>query len=273
MTMNRALGAGVLALVIGTGATAPALAVNDSAIAAAVAGPQRSESNRLRDRYRHPLQTLSFFGLRADMTVVELSPGAGWYTEIIAPVLRGQGRLYAAHFPVSLPGMPDWMLAMHKEFAARFADAGTFGEVTIAELRPDAELAPAGSADLVLTFRNVHNWIKAGTVDAVFANAYRALKPGGVFGVVEHRAPAGTSVARMAETGYVTEAEVVRVAEQAGFRLDGRSELNANPADTHTHPAGVWTLPPTLRLGDQDRDKYFAIGESDRMTLRFIKPD
>lgn len=270
-----ACGALLLGADPGARAADPDEAETAALIDAALAGAHRSAANRARDRYRHPKETLLFFGLRPDMTVVEISPGAGWYTEIIAPVLRERGKLYAAGFAKSDPNLPDWMRQMQRAYEARIeAQPEIFGAVVVTELGrdPGHEIAPPGSADLVLTFRNVHNWIKGGYAEAVFAQMARALKPGGVLGVVEHRAPEGTTLAEMAQSGYVTEREVIRLAAGAGLELDARSEVNANPRDTRDHPAGVWTLPPTLRLGDQDRDKYLAIGESDRMTLRFVKP-
>ncbi len=229
-----------------------------------LAAPHRSEKNRARDIYRHPLETLSFFGLRDDMTVVELWPGGGWYTEILAPVLKDRGKLVVTGGdPATSKGA--------KEFRDRFgAKPELFGKIDYVVWSPPAksELGPAGSADLVLTFRSVHGWIGGKSVDTVFKAVYDVLKPGGVFGVVEHRARPGMDV----KTGYVEEEAVIRIAAAAGFKLDERSEINANPKDTKDHPEGVWTLPPTLRLGDKDRDKYVAIGESDRMTLRFVKP-
>lgn len=140
-------------------------------------------------------------------------------------------------------------------------------------LAPDyLDIAPRGSADMVLTFRNAHNWAKAGNAEAMFEAFYAALKPGGVLGVVDHRAKPGTPFQRQIDTGYLTEEYVIGLAQKAGFRLAAKSQINANPRDDTDHPRGVWTLPPTLALGDKDRDKYLAIGESDRMTLKFVKP-
>lgn len=266
----RSLLALLLSLVAATAAAEP-----DPALVAAVAGEHRDPANVARDPWRHPLETLDFFGLAPAMTVVEITPGGGWYTEILAAALAGEGKLYAAGFPVSAGNAPGWMQQMHDAFLAMLAaKPAIYGHVTVTELggSADAAIAPAGSADLVLTFRNVHNWMKAGTADAVFAAMHQALKSGGTLGVVEHRAPAGTSEERMIESGYVTEAKVKTLAAAAGFEFVAASEVNANPADTADHPAGVWTLPPRLRLGEQDRDKYLAIGESDRMTLKFRKP-
>lgn len=214
-----------------------------------------------------------FFGLRPEMTVVEIWPSAGWYTEVLAPVLKGQGRYYAARFPVARAN--DYLKERDKKYLAKLADRpDVYSEVIPTEIfAPDfVDAAPKGSADLVLTFRNVHNWAKAGNADAMFQAFHALLRSGGVLGVVDHRASAGTSFQDQIDSGYMTEQYVIDAAQKAGFRFMGKSEINANPRDTRDHPKGVWTLPPVLRLGDQDREKYLAIGESDRMTLKFVKP-
>lgn len=239
-----------------------------------IAGTHRSETNRARDVHRHPRETLLFFGLRPDMTVVEIWPGAGWYTEILAPVLRERGRYYAAHFHVSEKS-PRYMGTSRQNFGRLLSSRPDFYDrVTVTAFHAPASpvAAPAGTADLVLTFRNVHNWTAGKIDEAMFRAFFEALKPGGVLGVVEHRAQPGTPLEGQVKSGYMTEAYVVGLAEKAGFRLVAKSEINANPRDTRDHPRGVWTLPPTFRLGDQDRAKYAAIGESDRMTLKFEKP-
>jgi predicted methyltransferase len=229
---------------------------------AAIDGPQRDAANRTRDHYRHPLETLTFFDVRDNMTVVEISPGGGWYSEILAPLLRGRGRLILAG-------------GMSKAFRARVEDkSGTFDRISHIDFLPprgDPAQTPK-DADRVLTFRNVHNWMAAGTAEATFTAMFRALKPGGILGVVEHRANPAAPKDPAAKNGYVHEEQVIAYAQAAGFRLAGKSEINANPGDTKDYPQGVWTLPPTLALGDTGRDKYLAIGESDRMTLKFVKP-
>lgn len=242
---------------------------------AALTGEHRDPANRARDRFRHPKETLLFFGLEEDMTVVEIWPGRGWYTEVLAPVLRKEGNFFAAGFSLAAKRPPKWRRNMQLGYLQKLgAHPAVYGRVIASDLSvPDrTEIAPPGSADLVLTFRNVHNWMKGRYAPAVFDAMYRALKPGGVLGVVEHRASPGTSIETMVRSGYVTEAHAIELAHEAGFLLDARSEINANPNDTADHPRGVWTLPPTLRLGEQDRARYLAIGESDRMTLRFRKP-
>ncbi|HEY9105916.1 MAG TPA: methyltransferase [Roseateles sp.] len=229
---------------------------------AAVAADSRSADNVARDAHRHPYETLSFFGIKPTDTVVELSPGGGWYTEILAPYLAERGQLYAAD-----GGSP--------RFKAKMDSLGVYGKVRITAFDPGKDvldIAPPGSADAVLTFRNVHNWMGLGKAQAVFDAAFKALKPGGVLGVEEHRLPAARTQDPKAPSGYVHEAAVIKFAEAAGFKLAGRSEVNANPRDTADHPDGVWTLPPTYALKDKDRAKYAAIGESDRMTLKFVKP-
>ncbi len=241
-------------------------------IQAAVNSSYRTAENANRDRYRHPLETLNFFGIQPKMTVVEISPGAGWYTEILAPFLARQGQYIGAFPPAgenqSMNEMTAKVLAWlksHREFE---------GHSTVVDFNPpdQLELAKPGTADMVVTFRNVHNWMKAGTQDAVFAAFFKALKPGGILGIEEHRADPKAPADATASSGYVPEKDVIALAKKAGFRLVAKSEINANKKDTKDHPSGVWTLPPTLRLKDQDREKYLAIGESDRMTLKFVKP-
>lgn len=241
----------------------------------ALAGEHRDPANSARDRFRNPKQTLLFFGLEPDMTVVEIWPARGWYTEVLAPVLKERGNFFAAGFSLVAKRPPQWRRKVQLNYLEKLgAHPRVYGRVIATDLSvPDrTEIAPPGSADLVLTFRNVHNWMKGQYAPGVFDAMYRALKPGGMLGVVEHRAKPGTSLADMVTSGYVTEAHVIQLAHEAGFILDARSEINANPLDTANHPKGVWTLPPSLRLGEQYRDKYLAIGESDRMTLRFRKP-
>jgi predicted methyltransferase len=234
-----------------------------AALEAAIAGPQRSDANKARDKYRHPLETLTFFRIKPVMTVVEISPGTGWYTEILAPFLKDHGKLYEA-----VGGG-----AGAKTFEDKLkADPAVYSQVIVTTLQPPAqtEIAPAGSADMVLTFRNVHDWLPRGTTQDYFKAFYRALKPGGVLGIEDHRADPSQPQDPKAKNGYVRQDYMIQVAEQAGFKLAGTSEINANPKDPRNQP--VWNLPPTLRQGDKDRDKYLAIGESDRMTLKFIKP-
>jgi predicted methyltransferase len=267
-----ALGAAVLALAACASFTpgrAPAVRAD---VAAAVAAPHRSAANRARDVYRHPAETLSFFGIRPDMTVVELWPFGGWYAEILAPYLRAQGVYYAAAMDPASKDPQDQ--AYNASLAKLFAShPELFDKARLSVLAPGKmEIAPAGSADLVLTFRNVHNWLWAGIEKDVFAAAFRALKPGGVLGVVEHRNDDPDYAPRMPGQAYVGEDFTVKLAEAAGFRLAARSEVNRNPKDTKDYPQGVWTLPPNYALGDQDRAKYAAIGESDRFTLKFVKP-
>jgi predicted methyltransferase len=247
----------------------------DGLLDQALAGPHREAKNAARDQYRHPKETLLFFGLRPDMTVVEVWPSGGWWTEILAPVLKDQGKYYAAWYPTQIDGTADYLKKAEKGFDAKLAARpDLYGKVIKTSLRaPDyVDIAPKGSADMVLTFRNVHNWAKAGNAEAMFQAFYAALKPGGILGVKDHRAKPGTPFQQQIDTGYLTEEYVIGLAEKAGFKLVAKSEINANPKDTKDHPRGVWTLPPTLALGDKDKDKYLAIGESDRMTLKFIKP-
>jgi predicted methyltransferase len=250
------------------------LAGCQSALQDATNASSRTPEFVLRDTYRHPQETLSFFGVSANKTVVEIWPGSGgWYTEILAPYLKANGSLYAAQFP------PDSDISFYTRSLAQFnaklsEDPATYDAVKVTYLYPPQHtvIAPAESADIVLTFRNVHNWAKAGKSALFFDAFFAALKPGGTLGIVEHRATPGTTLEKQIQSGYMTEEYVIDQAERAGFMLDARSEINANPSDDHDHPAGVWSLPPSLRLGEQDREHYLSIGESDRMTLRFKKP-
>lgn len=229
-----------------------------------LAGRWRSAAARARDAYRHPKATLQFFGIRPDQTVVEITPGGGWYSEILAPLLHDNGHYIAA---VPAPGADD---ALQRKFAA---DAARYGHAQVVEFDPRAPVfGPPGSADRVLTFRNVHNWVMADNAPAMFKAFHAVLRPGGVLGVVDHRAADDAALAAVKPGGYLPTRYVVKLATDAGFVLEQGSEINANPRDTRNYPKGVWTLPPTLALGQQDRATYLAIGESDRMTLRFVKP-
>ena len=267
----------LLLLMLGLFVVAPRLTQAEATLAQDVrlkeiiAGDHRSAENKARDQYRNPLETLTFFGIRPDMTVVEIYPGRGWYTEVLAPYLKGSGTLYAAEHP----GDPSYAAVQEslKAFDQKVKAAPElYGEVKRTKLTKDGDIAPPGSADLVVTFRNVHSWIGSGTANESFAAMFRALKPGGVLGLVQHRGDPNVKHDPKAGSGYVTEDYVIELAKKAGFELAEKSEINANPKDTKDYAKGVWTLPPSLRLGDEDRDKYLAIGESDRMTLKFVKP-
>ncbi|XHS80136.1 class I SAM-dependent methyltransferase [Burkholderiaceae bacterium UC74_6] len=248
----------------------------DAALAAAVSGAQRTPAYATRDNFRHPAATLEFFGIQPNQTVVELIPGGGWWTEILAPYVREKGRL------VEAGNDPDAVGEGARRAAARFkakldAAPAVYDRVKIGVFDVDAgkfDLGAPGSADMVLTFRNIHNWVPLGEdkTRAAFRAMFAVLKPGGVLGVEEHRLPASRQQDAQASTGYLHEAYVIKMAESVGFKLAGRSEVNANPKDTADHPNGVWALPPTYTNKDADRAKYEAIGESDRMTLKFVKP-
>jgi predicted methyltransferase len=258
---------------------APRLTTSDAATLARIdeilAGPQRTAAERQRDDARHPRETLDFFGLRADMTVMEVWPGgAGWYASILAPLLKDRGRYIAAeHDPV-----PESAYAREtvRALRAKFdANPGVYGKAQIVALQAPTALSPVtpGSVDLVVSFRNLHNWMaRPGQADAMLAAIYTALKPGGTLGLVDHRADRNAPVDPLAKLGYVNEFYAIELVEKAGFEFVGSAEINANPNDTHDWEQGVWTLPPTLRLGDKDRDRYLSVGESDRFTLRFRKP-
>ena len=246
---------------------------SDSTGAKPKVAPTRSAAELARDQYRHPAETLMFFQVEPSHTVVELWPGGGWYTAILAPYLKQNGQLIAAHFPADseISFFQKSRVAFNKRFLLQ---PELYGNIYVTELAPPQKLriAQAGEADRVLTFRNVHNWMRNRQEQAVFDEAFRVLKQGGILGVVEHRAPDSFSRDEMVETGYVTESYVTQLAINAGFVPAGHSEINANPKDSRDHPHGVWSLPPTLRGGDVNRAGFMAIGESDRMTLKFRKP-
>jgi predicted methyltransferase len=247
----------------------------DTALKAAIASPQRSPEFVARDAARKPYEVLTFFGVRTDAVVVEILPGRkGYWTEILAPYLRDGGRYIAAQYPLGAKGGADWWDEFHKSFLAHLAsDPSRFGRATVTNFgKGHYDIAPSASADFVLTFRNTHNWMNEGFADEAYAAFFRALKPGGILGVEGHRARADRPQDPRASDGYIRQDYLVALATRAGFELVAASEILANPRDTKDHPAGVWTLPPTLRLGDRDRARYLAIGESDKFLLKFRKP-
>jgi predicted methyltransferase len=254
----------ILAALLGTALAGAAQADNkadDAQLRAAIAGSHRSSANVARDAWRHPYETLSFFGIKPTMTVVELLPEGGWYTEILAPYLRQDGKLIAGGL------ISKTMLE---------SNPAVYDKVVRGGFNPPKAIynfAPPNSVDMVLTFRNVHNFVDLGDdkVKDMFKALYTSLKPGGVLGVTDHRLPESMPQDATATSGYVHESYVIRMAESAGFKLAGKSEINANPKDKADHKGGVWALPPTLANRDEDREKYMAIGESDRMTLKFVK--
>ncbi|THD44209.1 MAG: methyltransferase [Bradyrhizobium sp.] len=272
ITILRGLGF-ALAGVLAAGLCAASAQAADPTLAALVASSDRSPANSARDAFRHPEATLSFFGVKPDSVVVEILPGSsGYWTEILAPYLKERGRYIAAvGDPQSTSEEAQKDIAA---FNAKFVAAPErYGGVQVTSFNGDAyPIAAPGSADFVLTFRNIHNWMAAGDAPAAFAAFFKSLKPGGVLGVEEHRARSDQPQDPLAKSGYVREDFAVALAEAAGFKFVGASEINANPKDTKDYSVGVWALPPTYRLKDIDHEKYAAIGESDRFTLKFVKP-
>lgn len=246
--------------------------MEDQMLQQAINGDHRSADNKARDQYRKPSETLRWLGIKDNMAVVEITPGGGWYTEILAPYLKENGTFYAAGFDgeSNVRFFRNATQAFNKKLAANPA---AYDKVIVTVLAPPTktEIAPAGTADMVLTFRNVHNWMAAGNSDAMLAAMYAALKPDGILGLVEHRGNPDVQQDPKAGSGYVNEAYTIALVEKAGFKLVDKSNLLANPKDMKDHPKGVWTLPPTLRLGGNDQSKYLSIGESDRMLLKFVK--
>ena len=258
--------AGVSAL-LGIAGLQPAMAATDAGLSAALQSPGREAKFVARDTVRHPAEELAFFGLRPDANVVEIWPGGGYWTEILAPYLAAHGSLTEA-LPADTSGEPD-----ATKFKRKFAAKPGYAQVHYTTMaKGEMDIAPPGSADFVLTFRNVHNWMNDGYADAAFAAFFRALKPGGILGVEEHRGLATEKQDPTAADGYVRQDYTVALAAKAGFVLAGSSEVNANPKDTKKWPKGVWTLPPSFEMGAVDHAKYAAIGEADNFILKFRKP-
>jgi predicted methyltransferase len=274
---------GLAVLLMSVSVSASDLAI-EARIEQAMLDSHRSQSNQQRNRYRHPVGTLSFLGLHDGMTVLEIWPGGGWYTEILAPVLKHHGQYLVASYDMDIAEQPAYRFGLHKDLLEKFAvDPGVYDQVAVIPFSPpeSPSLGAAESVDMVLTFRNVHGWISDGISEIVFAEFARVLRPGGVLGLVQHRAANGTDALKTAENGYVSEQAVVNLAAAVGLYLEARSEVNANSADSGDHPEGVWSLPPGYAAckeiePETERQEcmhdYGAIGESDRMTLRFRKP-
>jgi predicted methyltransferase len=284
LTRRAALLSGLALVACGPKAddAAPKTATKAMSLQEAVAGAWRSPADKARDVWRHPVESLQFWGLAPGQTVVEFWPGAGWYTDIIAPYLKANGgKLYAANLEVTEGGDPSAAEVVEAFRKKLDAQPRVYGAVTITAFGPTSgPVAPSGTADLVLFLRNLHNWMAAGIAEKAFRDAFAALKPGGKLGIEEHRAAPGGVQDALADSGYVQQDYAIQLAREAGFVLEQASEINANPKDTKDHPFGVWTLPPVRRSSARgetddpnfDHAKYDAIGESDRMTLRFVKP-
>jgi predicted methyltransferase len=279
MKLSKAAATFTLAVLATFAATSFAASDKKSvaAIESAVAGDWRSADAKERDTFRHPVDALEFWGLKPGMSILEIQPGGGWWTEILAPYARlTKGEFSATASDIADPGLSDGARKGRAEFESKYGDAAIYGKVNLVNWGAKAAPLPANKYDFVLLARALHNWANQGTEDANLAKIYASVKPGGVLAVEQHRAPA--SQAASVYNGYVTEQSVIDAATKAGFKLDGKSEINANPKDTKDHPFGVWTLPPVRKSAENgdnpafDHSKYDAIGESDRMTLRFVKP-
>ncbi|MEM7027132.1 MAG: methyltransferase [Pseudomonadota bacterium] len=258
----------ILAILFSLSANAADVAIQD-----AVNAKHRNADNVIRDQYRHPAETLEFFGISPDMYVLEILPGRGWYTEILAPLLKENGQLTLASFGADHPN--NYLKNIHNSFAELLQSSPElYGKTKMVVFEKDKQYlaeVPDNSQDMILTFRSTHNWIRYGGIESIYQAIYRVLKKGAVLGVVQHRANAGSDSNETAQKGYVTEEYLINLLEGMGFELAAKSEINANPKDTKDYKDGVWTLPPSLRAKDGNEEKYKAIGESDRMTLRFIK--
>ena len=245
----------------------------DQLIDKALEAEHRTPSYIKRDKYRHPKETLNFFGLNPEQSIIEITPGNGWYAEILAPLIRNKGQYYYTSLKLHEKINP-YFVKVEKAFKEKMKkNPDVYDQLLWVHFDPkQPDFAPNGPVDMVITFRNVHNWAKAGSTEAMFAGFAKALKPGGTLGLVEHRAKTGTPLEKQIKSGYMTEGYIIQIAKDAGFKLDAKSEINANPKDTADHPKGVWNLLPSLRgVADGDKENIIAIGESDRMTLRFIK--
>jgi predicted methyltransferase len=262
----------VAALTLSACAAAMTRSLVTARLDAAIAGSHRTSEERARDRYRHPRETLLFFGLRPNQTVVEILPIGGWYTKIVAPVVRGEG-LYVAAMPPVVTGNANSERSRKAFTDLLAASPALLDQVQVTDFDiGKGSLVPDGTADLILTFRNIHNWMAGERAEAAFRDMYRALKPGGTLGVVEHRGNEAVPQDPRARSGYVNQSFAIRLIEGVGFKLVGASEVNANPLDTKDYAGGVWTLPPVLAAGETDRARFLAIGESDRFTMKFVKP-
>jgi predicted methyltransferase len=261
-------------LSLASGVCAPAASA-DLTLDAAVGNPARTAKFVDRDKARHPLDELAFFGVTPQSTVVEIWPGGGYWTEILAPFLHDHGVYYVAlQGKGGSEAAADEAEKLNALIRSKLdGDKATYGKVIATALGvAEDEVAPEGSADFILTFRNLHNWLEQGFAPEALAAFYRALKPGGVLGIEDHRGQRDGPQDPKAADGYVRQDYAIALAEKAGFRFEGSSEIDANPKDTANWPKGVWTLPPTFALGDQDRAKYAAIGEADNFVLKFRKP-
>ena len=255
---------------IGLGSAA--FAAEDDHLKAVIAGDHRAADEKARDQYRHPYESLRFVGIRHDMKVVEIYPGGGWYTQILAPYLKDKGKLIVALYDRNPKTQKEWMVGYNKKFTDRFTGKpDLYGNMEVVDMVPPSrvDLAPAGSVDMILDFRNAHNWIESGG-EQVAAGWFKVLKKGGVLGIIEHRR--NEDQKSDPESGYIHQKRIVDLMVKNGFKLEASSEINSNPKDTSDHPEGVWTLPPGLALGEEKKAEYLAIGESDRMTLKFVKP-
>ena len=285
-SLFRQRASAAIALSFSLALAGPTIAVADNhaldartsaAIDAAMAGDHRSANNKARDQFRRPKETLEFFGFRSDMTVVEFSPGGGWYTEVLAPALRDSGKLYAAHYGMNSGNFQRRSLGGFLRKMGESADVYDQVVVTTISVGGDEPIAPLNSADMVVTFRNAHNWVTPGAggeanAIATFTEMHKVLKPGGILGVVDHRWPDPATEDPDAGNGYLSEERVIRIAEAAGFEHVATSEHLRNSKDTHDHPNGVWTLPPELDAPEGQEDRYRSIGESDRWAMTFRKP-
>ncbi len=268
---RRALPVAIAVVVMALSTHGPAAAQDAAALEKAIASSARSERNRVRDVFRHPKEVISFFGIMPDSAVVEILPGSGaYFMEILAPYVKDKGKFYAANRDEAAPAN---YLKDHQRMLDKIkANPQTLGAIVVTQFNAGKHaIAPAGSADFVLTFRNLHNWIDRNELEGSLQAFRAALKPGGVLGVVDHRGRTDLSQEQQHKTGYVRQDAAIKLIEKAGFKFAGSSEANANPKDTKDHPAGVWSLPPSYRLKDKNRAKYTAIGESDRFTLKFVK--